>query len=237
MATSSVGSISSPGIGSGLPVDDLVSKLMAAESQPLTTLATKEASYQAKLTGYGSLTSALNSFQSSMATLGQASTYQALKTTISDDDVLSATANTKAVSGNYQINVTQLAQAQTVTTAGQTSRTAAIGSGATTTISFQFGQITGGSLSNGVYTGATFTQDADQATGTVTIDSSNNSLQGIRDAINAADIGVTATLISDGSGTPDHLVLTSNETGEKSSMKITVAGDSALQNLLAYDPT
>jgi len=237
VATSSVGSISSPGIGSGLPVDDLVSKLMAAESQPLTTLATKEASYQAKLTGYGSLTSALNSFQSSMASLGQASTYQALKTTVSDDDVLSATASTKAVSGSYQINVTQLAQAQTVMTAGQTSRTATIGSGAATTISFQFGQITGGSLSNGVYTGATFTQDADQATGTVTIDSSNNSLQGIRDAINAADIGVTATLISDGSGTPDHLVFTSNETGEKSSMKITVAGDTALQNLLAYDPT
>jgi flagellar hook-associated protein 2 len=209
---------------------------MAAESQPLTTLATKEASYQAKLSGYGSLSGALNAFQSSMAALGQASTYQALKTTIGDDDVLSATATTKAVSGSYQINVTQLAQAQTIMTAGQTSPTAVIGSGATTTISFQFGQISGGSLSNGVYTGATFTQDADQATGTVTIDSSNNSLQGIRDAINAADIGVTATLISDGSGTPDHLVLTSNETGEKSSMKISVDGDSALQSLLAYDP-
>lgn len=236
MATSSVGSISSPGIGSGLPVDDLVSKLMTAESLPLSVLAQKEASYQAKLTGYGSLNSALSAFQTSMAALGQASTYQALSTTIGNKDVLSATLGTNAVSGNYQLNVTQLAQAQTLTTTGQTSNTTAIGTGASTTLSFQFGQITGGSLSNGLYTGATFTQDANQATGTVTIDSSNNSLQGIRDAINAANIGVTATLISDGSSTPGHLVLTSSKTGQQSSMKITVSGDAALQGLLAYDP-
>src|SRR5690606_35255813 len=69
------------------------------------------------------------------------------------------------------------------------------------------------------------------------INSSNNSLQGIRDAINAANIGVTATLVSDGSANPDKLVLTSTKTGETSSMKITVDGDAALQNLLEYDPT
>lgn len=228
--------ISSPGIGSNLPIDDIVSKLMMAESQPLTTLAKKEASYQAKLSGYGSLSGALSSFQNTMAILGRATTYQALKTNIGDDDIFSAAVTTKTVTGTYQIDVTKLAQAQTISSAGQTSRTATIGSGAATTISFQFGQITGGSLTNGTYTGATFTQDADHATGTVTIDSSNNSLQGIRDAINAANIGVTATLISDGSSTPDHLILTSNETGEKSSMKISVSGDTALQSLLEYDP-
>jgi flagellar hook-associated protein 2 len=228
--------ISSPGIGSNLPIDDIVSKLMTAESQPLTLLAQKEASYQAKLSGYGSLSGALSSFQTTMANLGKASTFQALKTSVGDDDIFTATATTKAVTGNYQINVTQLAQAQTISSAGQTSKTATIGSGATTTISFQFGKVSGGSLAGGAYTGATFTQDADQATGSVTIDSSNNSLQGIRDAINAANVGVTATLISDGSSTPDHLILTSKETGEQSSMKITVTGDAALQSLLGYDP-
>src|SRR5690606_10619710 len=138
--------------------------------------------------------------------------------------------------GNYRVNVTQLAQEQILTSGGHTSRTAQIGSGQTTTISFQFGKISGGTLTDGKYTGATFTQDGDEESGTVTIDSSNNSLQGIRDAINAADLGVTATLISDGSDTPEHLVITSNKTGETSSMKISVDGDPALQALLGYDP-
>ena len=61
-------------------------------------------------------------------------------------------------------------------------------------------------------------------------------MQGIRDAVNAANIGVTATLVSNGSATPDHLVFTSNKTGAVSSMKIDVDGDPALQSLLGYDP-
>ncbi|HWT71659.1 MAG TPA: flagellar filament capping protein FliD [Oxalicibacterium sp.] len=228
--------ISSPGIGSNLPIDDIVSKLMTAESQPLTLLAQKEASYQAKLSGYGNLSSALSQFQSTMANLGKASTFQSLSSNIGDDDIFTASLASKALTGSYQINVTQLAQAQTITTSGQASKSATIGSGASTTISFQFGKISGGTLTNGIYTGASFTQDAEQETGSVTIDSSNNSLQGISDAINAADIGVTASIISDGSDMPARLVLTSKETGEKSSMKITVDGDPALQSLLGYDP-
>src|SRR5690606_27125329 len=110
--------------------------------------------------------------------------------------------------------------------------TAQIGTGQATTISFQFGKIGGGTLADGKYTGATFTQNAEVESGSVTIDSSNNTLQGIRDAINAASLGVTATLISDGSDTPEHLVITSNTTGESSSMKIVVDGDPALQALL-----
>lgn len=230
------GSISTPGVGSGLPLDDLLTKLMTAESQPLISLQKKEASYQAQLSAYGNLSGVLSKFQSAMASLGNASSFQSLKTSIGDDDFFTATTTAQALTGKYQVNVTQLAQAQVLTSAGQTSRTAPIGTGQSTTLSFQFGKISGGTLTNGVYTGATFTQNADQESGTVTIDSSNNSLQGIRDAINAAKLGVTATLVSDGSAAPARLVITSNETGEESSMKITVDGDPALQNLLGYDP-
>ena len=234
MATGSISS--SLGVGSGLPLDDLLSKLMANASQPLVNLQVKEASYQAQLSAYGNLSGVLSKFQTAMASLGNASSFQSLKTNIGDDDFFTAATTDKAVTGKYQINVTQLAQAQVLTSAGQTSRTAPIGNGQSTTISFQFGKISGGTLTNGVYTGATFTQNADQETGTVTIDSSNNSLQGIRDAINAAKLGVTATLVSDGSDTPQRLVITSSKTGEVSSMKINVDGDPALQNLLGYDP-
>ena len=228
--------VSTIGAGSGLPLDDLLTKLMAAESQPLTVMAQKEASYQAKLTAYGTLSGALSAFQTAMASLGKSSTFENLQTTVVDKTILSATASTKAATGNYPINVTQLAQAHSLSTAGQTSKTALIGSGATTTLTFQFGTISGGTLTDGTYTGATFTQDAKQATGTVTIKNGDNSLQGIRDAVNAANIGVTATLVSNGSATPDHLVFTSNKTGAVSSMKIDVDGDPALQSLLGYDP-
>lgn len=230
--------LSSPGIGSNLDVNNIVKQLMAVEAQPLTTLAKKEAGFQAKISAFGSLSSALGAFQSALSSLSDPTKFQALTASTGDAAVATASAASTASSGSYNINVTALAKAQTIAAAGQASTTAPIGSGASTTLTFQFGTIGGGTTpADGIYpTGTTFTQDAEQATGTVTIDSSNNSLQGIRDAINKAGIGVTASIIADGSDTPNRLVLTSTKTGASSSIKITVDGDAALQNLLAYNP-
>lgn len=245
--------ISSPGIGSNLDVNSIVSQLMGLEQRPLTALAKKEAGMQAKVAGYGSLTSALGAFQTALTNLSSRDKFQAVTATAADKDILSGSATNQAVSGSYDVKVTQLAQAQTITTAGRTSATASIGDGAKTTLTFSFGTIAGGKLVDGKYVAdplavppvpaATFTQDPDKTAASVVIDSSNNSLQGIRDAINKANIGVTATIVSDGSATPYHLVLTSNATGAASSMKIAVArdasapaGDTALQDLLGYDP-
>ncbi|REN05566.1 flagellar hook protein, partial [Mycobacterium tuberculosis] len=77
----------------------------------------------------------------------------------------------------------------------------------------------------GKYTGSTFTADASQTAKSITIDPTNNTLEGIRNAINGAKAGVTATIVNDGSGSPNRLVLTSTATGEKSSMRISVDGD------------
>lgn len=234
--------MSSPGVGSNLDVNSIVSQLMQVESQPLTLLTTKEASYQAKLSAFGNLSSALGSFQNALTSLSSPTQFQSVSATAADTSVVSGSATSKAVAGNYMVNVTQLAQAQTIATAGVASTTAAVGDGMKTTLTFQFGTISGGTLANGVYSGASFTQDPNQASGSVVIDSSNNSLQGIRDAINNAGIGVTATIVSDGSAAPNHLVLTSNKTGQTSSMQISVTRDPAaptdpsLANLLAYDP-
>jgi flagellar hook-associated protein 2 len=84
--------------------------------------------------------------------------------------------------------------------------------------------------------GAAFAADASQPAKSITIDPTNNTLEGIRTAINNAQAGVTATIVNDGSGAPNRLVLTSSTTGEKSSMRISVDGDAALQNLLNNDP-
>jgi flagellar hook-associated protein 2 len=243
--------VATSGIGSGLDVNSIVSQLMTVEARPLTALATKEAGYQAKLSAYGSVSGALTSFQAALKSLSSADRFQTVNATSADTSIFSATATTKAVAGNYTVEVTQLAKAQTISSAGQASTTAAIGNGTATTLTFEFGTIAGGQLVDGTYSNdpaanppstVSFTQDTKRTVGTVVIDSTNNSLQGIRDAINKAGIGVTATIVSDGSDVPNHLVLTSDKGGASSSMKISVAGpngdpaDASVSALLAYDP-
>ena len=232
--------LAAPGIGSGLDVNGILTKLMAAESQPLTVLAKKEAAFQAKLSAYGSLKGTISSFQSAVSALNNQSKFKTYNATPSDSSVLTASASSIATPGSYAITVGQLAQAQTLLTSAKTTTTAAIAAaGTSTTLTFQFGAISGGILTNGVYAGATFTQNATQATGTVTITNANNSLQGIRDSINAANIGVTASIVNNGNATtPYNLVLTANDAGLASSMKITVGGgaDASISSLLAYDP-
>ncbi|WP_307730912.1 flagellar filament capping protein FliD [Pseudoduganella chitinolytica] len=445
MATSGVSAS-----GGMLDVNTIVSQLMQVEAAPLAKYDQRTASYQAKLSAYGSLSGAVGVFQSSLGGLTKAADFKALSATASNADVLSASASAKAVAGNYKINVSQLAQSQTLTTPGVASSKSTIGTGAKTTISFQFGSVSGGfglagttlasgiardgisngsltingtaiatdsttnsartlaeainakstttgvtatatpasssatlfagfgdvatgadggytlsvggvqlaaqgadvaagagitaasidtaltepstvltaltnagitvsgtaaggdlkftradganlvveeavtgspaavtggigngggevnggstntavsgiSLSStdaspitiagsnpaaagltagtgGSYLGGTFTQDANIASGIVTIDSTNNTLEGIRDAVNKAGLGVTATIVSDGSANPYHLVFTSNATGANASMKMTLTGDdpdpadSALVDMLTYDP-
>lgn len=226
--------ISSPGLGSNLDVNSIVSQLMSIERQPLAALDTREASYQAKLSAFGSLKGALSAFQSSVRALSDVSRFQAVKATPADASIFTASASSIAVAGNYSIEVSKLAQSQKLVATGQADAAAAIGSG---TLNFDFGTISGGTFDalTGKYSGASF---ASNGTGvkTVTIDSGNNSLSGIRDAINTAKIGVTATIVNDGSGTPYRLALSVDGMGKSNSLKISVSGDAALQDLLGHDP-
>jgi len=229
--------LSSAGIGSNLDVDGIVTKLMSVERQPLTKLATQEASYQTKLSGFGTLKGALTSFQSSVRNLSNIGKFQGLKVNAGDTTVVTASATAAAVPGSYALQVTQLAQAQKLVATGVASDIAPVGKGV---ITFDFGTIAGGSYDavTGKYTGSAFTT-AGSGVKTVTIDSTNDSLAGIRDAINKAAIGVTATIVNDGSGTPYRLSLSTGATGAATSMKISVANagsDTGLSTLLGHDP-
>ncbi|MDB0526987.1 flagellar filament capping protein FliD [Ralstonia solanacearum] len=235
-STTGAGTISFPGIGTSIDVATLVTNLMNVESQPLTLLQNSQTSYQAQLSAVGTLKSALSTFQSSLSSLTSLSGFTAMKASGYDTSILNASVTSSAPSGTYAVNVTQLAQSQVLAAQGQTSTTAAIGSGTSTTISFQFGTVSGGTLSNGQYSGATFTQNGNLSGGSITINSSNNTLAGIRDAINSANLGVSASIVNDGSSTPNRLVLTSTAGGSSSEMKISVSGDSTLASLLSNDP-
>jgi flagellar hook-associated protein 2 len=229
-----VATISSAGVGSGLDVNGIVSKLMAVEQQPITNLNKKEAAFQAKISAYGSLKSALSGFQGALLGLTNASSFKSLTATPADSTIVTASASSIAVAGSYALDITQIAQAQKLVATGQTSATTSIGNG---TVTIDFGTISGGTFNavTGKYTGAAYTSNGNGAK-TLTIDASNNSLSGIRDAINAANLGVSATIINDGSATPYRLSLSSGSMGQSNSMKISVAGDVALSNLLGQDP-
>jgi flagellar hook-associated protein 2 len=222
--------ITAPGIGSGLDVNSIVSQLMAVERQPLDALDQKEATFQAKISAYGNIKSALSSFQTAVRGLSDISKFQILKATSADTTVYTATASSSAVPGNYAVEVTQLAQAHTLRSNGFANLTDVVGSG---TLTFQYGTL--GSNP--------FALNPDKAAQTVTIGASQNTLSGIRDAVNAANIGVTASIVNDGAaGTPYKLVFTSKDTGESSSLKVTVTDDDTIHtdtsglSQLAYDP-
>jgi flagellar hook-associated protein 2 len=235
--------ISSPGIGSNLDINGIVSQLMAVEKQPLTKLARREAVYQSQISAYGNLKSALSSFQTAVSALGTTSKFQANTATPADATVLTASASSSAVPGTYSLNISKLAQAQSLVATGQASMTTAIGAAVNTTLTFDFGTISGGAFTayngvtgtGGTYAGSTFTSNG-AGVKTVTISSTNNSLQGIRDSINNANVGVTATIVNDGGATPYRLALSSNSIGKTNSMKISVAGDATVAGLLGHDP-
>jgi len=193
--------ISAGGIGSGLDIESLVSQLVAAEGQPAANrLNTKEARLQADLSAYGSLKSALSSFQLSLKALNDPADFLGRTTTSSNTELFKATSNTSAVEGDYSIEITQLAQAAKMRSGDFSEATDDVGTG-TLDISL----------------GAESFQ--------ITIDDSNKTLEGVRDAINAAsdNPGITASIINVDGGS--RLVLNSDKLGASNTIAITATDD------------
>ena len=185
--------ISSPGIGSGLQVNDIISKLMVAESAPLTQFDKKSASYLAQVSAFGNLSSALGAFQSSLSSLTSLSGFQTMSTSPGDASIFTAGATSSAKPGSYRVNISQIAQAQTLASnIGYKSTTAAIGLGGKTTINFSLGTlsggsfgVTGGALGASLTTGG-LTPGALSINGTaIATDGTTRSARLLADAINA----------------------------------------------------
>lgn len=225
--------ITAGGIGSGLDVEGIVASLMALERRPLDALETKKTGYEAQLSSYGKIKSAFSTFQTALQALSSTSKFEVYSATSSDDKVFTATADSKAVPGSYSIDFSQAGQQlaiadklESVDFTNSTTSTAAAG-----TLKIAF---------------------ADAAVNTsfeVTIDSSSDTLAGIRDAINNAsdNIGVTATIVNIDSGS--RLILTSDKTGTERAITLsdtsgnvsttlnmtTVAGNAAQNAIFSID--
>ncbi len=207
-----MGSIISSGIGSGLDIAGLVTQLVAAEGAPTSTrLNRNEASLQAELSAFGSVRSALATLRDALDSLTDLEAFRGRSVTLSGTDYLKASATSSAVTGNYAIEVERLATAHRLASAPFATSATVVGTGTL-----------------GLTTSA--------GTFNVLIDSNNNTVAGIRDAIKAAtdNTGVLATIINGVDGS--RLILTVTKTGVANSLTVTESGGDGGLSPLIYDP-
>lgn len=218
--------LSTPGIGSGLDVNGIVSQLMSVERGPLIALNAKEARQQTQLTAFGTLKGALSAFQNSLSALSSLNNFNTNTAKLVDSSLANVSAGSSATSGNYDVEIQSLAQSQKLKSINFASTNTTIGSG---TLTVQFG----------TYSGGAFTLNPDKAAQTITIAPGQSTLSGIRDAINKANAGISASIVNDGSG--DRIVITAKDTGLSNALKLTVSDDdgnhtdNAGLSQLAYD--
>jgi flagellar hook-associated protein 2 len=197
-------------LGSGLDVAGIVSKLMTIESQPATQLYAREGSYQAKISAYGTLQSVLSTLQSAAQTLASPQTYHGTAAGSSDSTVLTASVSGTAVPGSYNVAVTSLAQAQILASAS-----------ADPTTHLAYGYTTSSNFNSG-----TLSLTVGGTTTSIAVDATNNTLPGIAQAINNANIGVSASVVNDGTAT--RLVINAANSGLANTVSLKVSEDNLI---------
>jgi flagellar hook-associated protein 2 len=222
MATSSVGG------SSGIDVNGIVSQLMTLERRPLQALTQQEAQITSRIAAYARVQGAVSSLQIAAATLAKTATFGGLRASVAGDGATAAvTDSSKAAVGSYNLKVSALASSQSLASQAFAAGTT-LGTG---TLTIELGSLAGG----------VFTPTAGGAATPIVIDSGNNTLAGVRDAINAAKLGVSAGLVTDNNGT--RLTVVAGDTGIANTIRITVADDDgdnsngAGLSLLSFDPT
>ena len=201
---------------SSIDVSTIVKNLMYVERAPVRAMESNVNALEGKVGAYQSLNTKLSALSDKLnvllyggaeAPLAQpfsfperlaGSLFAKCSMTSSDEETVSATASSATPGGSYSITVGSLAQAQTMT-------------------SSSFADTTATSLGTGTITIASGSRDPV----TLTINSTNSTLSGVRDAINNSGAGVSATIINDGSSSPYRLMITADDTGTANSFTVT----------------
>jgi len=205
-------SIISSGIGSGLDITGLVGQLVAAEGAPVETrLGKQEAIAQSKLSAFGSVKSALSGFRDHLDSMRKLDSLLVRKGTSSNEDLFTVSVDKNASPASYSIDVRQLAQAQKLSSTAFASSDTVIGTGTLT-------------ISIGAESFA------------VDIDAENNTLAGIRDAINSdsGNPGIAATIVNAEAGS--YLILAGDATGVENTLTVTQTGGDGGLAAIEYDP-
>jgi flagellar hook-associated protein 2 len=196
--TTSSAPITISGLASGLNTNQIIQGLLAIDQQRVTDLNNQETQVTNNQTAFKQVEAQLLGLQNTLGTLSSPvnNVFAARTATPSDNTVLTAAASGSAVPGVYTLTVNSLAQAQQIASQGFASTTSAITQG-----TFQIGLASGQSA-------------------TITIDGTNDTLQGLANAINNANVGVSASIINDGSAQPYRLLLTSSKSGTANAISI-----------------
>lgn len=200
--------ISSPGIGSGLDVQSIVTQLVALEKAPLTQLKTQATSLQTRLSTYGTIKSQVSALGDAATKLSTSKGWNAVTATSSNASAVGVTASSGAPASSFSIAVQQLAKAQSTASTAVAADTA-MGTGSMT-------------IELGSWSGNAFTAGSGTPV-TVTIGTGEDSLAEIAAKINDADAGVSATVLKDASG--ERLLMRSTETGATTGFRISVTDD------------
>lgn len=208
--------LSSTGIGSQLPVEEIVSKLVAVEKQPLASLTKAESSMKTQLSVFSQVKSLTSTLSDSAAKLAKSSAWEGMLATSSNSAAVTVNATGASSATSFSIDVQQLARGQSVASGAM-----AAAPGLSGTLSIELGK----------WAGNNFTANASNPAKTVDI-AAGDSLSQIATKINEAGAGVTATVLRDASG--ERLLMRSSTTGEESGFRITSADPSL--SALSFNP-
>jgi len=213
-------SISSPGVGSGLDINSIVTQLVEVEKQPLKTLQTKAAKLETQLSAFATVKSQLASLGDAASDLLSTETWGAKTFSSSDTAAVTGTASSSSIASSFSMSVTQLASSQSARTAAMTS-TDTVGAAGTLTISI-------GAWSSGAFTASLDADEDGTVDDPISVSiSATDTLSTVASNINAADAGVTAVVVT--SGTQQRLLIRSSDTGEDYGFEIKAYNNSGTQ--------
>lgn len=203
--------VSALGGGSGIDTKKLVSELVEIEKAPTQQrLDSRQSNLQAQISGYGALKSALNTFQGILKPLSDSNTFSARSVAFTESNTVTPTkVEANALPGTYQVESIGLARVQSLSMAPVSDPKSVVGEG---TINIRFGLWDGANQ---------FTQNTDRNSLSIEIDSTNNTLEGIRDAINASNSGIQASIVANAG---QFQLLIASPTGEQNALEITATG-------------
>lgn len=189
-------SISFSGLGSGIDFGVVRDAILSQRSIPITQMQSKVGNYNSRIDALKQLNTALASLTSAADVLTNRDLGKGRNGVTGDANVAAVSANSSASLGSFDLSVSRIATSLTQASRSFSSLTEPILTGGATTATFELRK---GGADSGVE---------------ITIDSTNNSLEGLRDAINAKNAGVTATIVDiKGDGTEKQIVLSSTDTG------------------------
>lgn len=206
LTTSSTGAVS--GLISGMDTSTIISKMMALAQQPQALLQANKSEAQTKLATWQSLNTSVLALNTKANALAVPGAFTQCNANSSNMNIVQASASTDAAPGTYYLTVNSRAQghqiaalAKGATPTAFTSTTSDVGTG---DVNFSFG-------------------DGSPKNFKVTIDETNNTLTGLRDAINKANKGIQASIVNSGttSSPAFQLVLNSTDTGAASQFTAT----------------